>query len=175
MNAADRYATTTDACATPRARTSPPSTTTTASSIATARPIPRTEMMRGFPVSGLGIAGPAARAGPATIASAIASTGGQRAGPRPAPVARAVPGGLLTARPGQPGTLRAGALDLVHRLRRPRGEDLAAVGGDQDVVLDPHADAEHVARDGVLDLLGAGLLLLFQSLGRSHAQAVAPL
>src|SRR5215470_1471940 len=157
MNAVDRLATSAVACATLEARISAPSVTTTVSGFATARPIPRTEMMRGFPVSGLGIAGPAAWAGPATIASAIMSTGGQRARPRPAPVARAVPGGLLTARPRQPGALRAGAFDLVHRLRRPRGEDLAAVGGDQDVVLDPHADAEHLARDGVLDLLGAGL------------------
>src|SRR5215470_14098776 len=75
----------------------------------------------------------------------------------------------------QPGGLGAGALDLVDRLRRTRGEDIATVRGDQHVVLDADPDAAQLARHGVRDLLRLRLLLVLDLLGRGAAQAQAAL
>ena len=59
------------------------------------------------------------------------------------------------ALPRQPWPLRAGALHLVDRLGRAGGEDLVAAGGDEDVVLDAHADAAELRRHGMRRPSGA--------------------
>src|SRR5438552_7688829 len=79
------------------------------------------------------------------------------------------------ASPGQTWGLGAGALDLVHRLRRARGEGLAPVFGDEDVVLDADADAAVLDGHGVDHRLGAGLLLVLELPGGGHAEARAAL
>src|SRR5262245_25580186 len=78
-------------------------------------------------------------------------------------------------RPGQAGGLRAGALDLFDGLRRPGGQDFVTGGGDENVILDAHADTEKLARDRVGDLGRLGLLLVLQLLRGGHAEAEAPL
>src|SRR5712664_989902 len=75
----------------------------------------------------------------------------------------------------QPRGLRARALDLVDGLRGAGGEDLAAGGGDEHVVLDANADAAELLRHGVGDLGRLRLLVLLELLGGGDAQAVAPL
>src|SRR5919106_3980841 len=88
------------------------------------------------------------------------------------------PGPASPARPaqgdrsaGQPRSLGAGALDLLDALRCPGGEVLDAGRGDQDVVLDPDADAPERLRDRVREGRGLGLLLVLELLGGAHAQA----
>src|SRR5438128_12049237 len=71
--------------------------------------------------------------------------------------------------------LGAHALDLRDGLRRARGQHLAAVGRDQHVVLDAHADAAELLRDRVHDLPGLRLLLVLELLRRRHAEAVSVL
>src|SRR6266850_1998570 len=79
----------------------------------------------------------------------------------------------LSAR--QAGGLGAGALDLLDGLGGAGGEILDAGRGDEDIVLDAHADAAELLRDRVRDLLGLGLLLVLELLGGGHAQAQAAL
>src|SRR5436853_368159 len=80
---------------------------------------------------------------------------------------------VLRAR--QPRGLRARALDLVDGLGRAGRQDLAAGSGDEDVVLDAHADAAELLRHWVGDLGRLRLLVFFQFLGGGDAQAIAPL
>src|SRR6185295_18175388 len=69
-----------------------------------------------------------------------------------------------SALPRQARRFGAGALDLLDRLRRARGQDLVPVGGDQDVVLDADADAPVLGGHAVLHLLGARLVLVLDLL-----------
>src|SRR5262249_60218886 len=55
------------------------------------------------------------------------------------------------------------------------GKYVVAVGGDQDVVLDPGADAAELARDRMHDLFGLGLLFFVESSGSGCAQPQASL
>src|SRR5262245_26661503 len=71
--------------------------------------------------------------------------------------------------------LGAGGLDLLDGLRGAGGEVLDALGGDQDVVFDADADAAELRWDRVGDGRRLGLLLLFERLGRGHAEAQPPL
>src|SRR4029450_1932335 len=71
--------------------------------------------------------------------------------------------------------LGAGALDLVDRLRCARGEAAATRGRDQHVVLDPDADAAQLTWGPVGDLLGLGLLFVFDLLRGAGAQPEAAL
>src|SRR5918992_3542741 len=71
------------------------------------------------------------------------------------------------------GGLGADALDLLDGPRRTGGEDFAALGGDQDVVLDPDADAPIRGGNGVRDARGLGFFLLFEPLGGPDAEPVA--
>src|SRR6187551_1028052 len=79
------------------------------------------------------------------------------------------------ALPRQARRLGAGALDLLDRLRRARGQDLVPVGGDQDVVLDADADAPILGGHAVLHLLGARFFLVLDLLRGGRAEAVAAL
>src|SRR5215831_16603343 len=76
----------------------------------------------------------------------------------------------------KPAGLGAGALDLVDRLRRTRGEDVATVRGDQHVVLDADPDAAQLARHGVRDLLRLRFFLVLDLSrgGGAEAQATLP-
>src|SRR5438093_13506261 len=75
----------------------------------------------------------------------------------------------------QAGRLGAGALDLVDRLGRARGEDVAPVRGDQHVVLDTDPDASELLWHGVRDLRGLRLLFVLHLSRGARAEPEAAL
>src|SRR6266705_4241199 len=71
--------------------------------------------------------------------------------------------------------LGARALDFRDGLRRARRQHLAAVGGDEHVVFDAHADAAVALGHRVEDLRGLRLLFFLDLLRGGDAEAVAAL
>src|SRR5262245_36276488 len=95
-------------------------------------------------------------------------------------IARSPPAALggwprLRRSPGQSRRLPAGPLDLVHRLRRARGQHLVTTVGDEDVVLDAHADAAVLRGDRMDHRFRARLLLVLDLLRRARAEPEAAL